>query len=185
MNYNEIIFYSKYLYNKQTMSNKSTKHHNIPLSIHGEHIPENIIKIIESKHNELHQILEVSYNSIRTMRKRLNWTLILTPEKYWSIHELQKRYFSNVDQLDDDILHAINNSFGKMIQRRMRQINEMNILLEHDRDTAHKHFTQRYSRKERRSDYINNTHERLQVLQEKDKERARRMIEMIRSWVIL
>lgn len=79
-------------------------HHINPISVGGYDIPQNIARISESKHTELHAILDMNsrlhYKLVRLAREKTNHKLVMWPEdlKYW--HDVQKLYFERLPRLD-------------------------------------------------------------------------------------
>jgi hypothetical protein len=55
-------------------------HHNIPLSLLGEHKQDNIIRLNSQEHAKLHQTQNIPYDLLRNFRKKVNH--ILVPNNY-------------------------------------------------------------------------------------------------------
>ena len=56
------------------------------------------------------------------MRMRLNDVLIRTPKKLDIVQQVQKKYFDNMDQLPDNLIHLHADSFTRQIIYRDYQI---------------------------------------------------------------
>ena len=83
---------------------KLQNHHIVPISISWPDVKQNIANISESKHTEIHRILDMNsrlhYKLVRTAREKTNHKLVMWPEdlKYW--HDAQELYFERVPRLD-------------------------------------------------------------------------------------
>ena len=55
-------------------------HHNIPLSLLGEHNQDNIIRLDSEEHKKLHKTQNIPFHLLRTFRKKVNH--ILVPNDY-------------------------------------------------------------------------------------------------------
>ena len=88
----------------QKKIDKLQDHHIIPISISGPDVRENKASITESKHVELHRILDMNsrlhYKLVRTARERTNHKLVMGPEDLKYRHDAQELYFERVPRLD-------------------------------------------------------------------------------------
>ena len=75
------------------------RHHVIPISLGGFDIPENIIHITPNEHKELHDTLNLHYNSIRTYRKRTNSIIFIDEYSIREMMKVQELYFKNSENL--------------------------------------------------------------------------------------
>lgn len=74
-------------------------HHVIPISLGGFDIHENIIHITESEHKELHDTLNLHYQSIRKYRMRTNSIIFINEYSVREMMKVQELYFKKSDLL--------------------------------------------------------------------------------------
>jgi hypothetical protein len=88
----------------QKKIDKLQDHHIIPISISWPDVKQNIANISESKHLELHRILDMNsrlhYKLVRTARQKTNHKLIMWPEDLKYRHDAQELYFERIPRLD-------------------------------------------------------------------------------------
>lgn len=91
------------MYNQKKIE-KLQNHHLVPISISGPDVRQNIASISESKHLELHRILDMNsrlhYKLVRTAREKTNHKLVMWPEDLKYRHDAQDLYFERVPRLD-------------------------------------------------------------------------------------
>ena len=75
------------------------RHHVIPISIGGFDIQENIIHINIAEHKELHDTLNLGYESIRTYRRRTNNIIFINEYSVRELIKVQELYFRNAQHL--------------------------------------------------------------------------------------
>ena len=71
------------------------RHHVIPISLGGFDIQENIIHITIAEHKELHETLNLGYESIRMYRKRTNNIIFINEYSVRELMKVQELYFRN------------------------------------------------------------------------------------------
>ncbi len=83
---------------------KKEIHHIIPISLLGEDIPENTMKITKEMHNQIHKVLNIHYKWIRKLRILWNSVDINRIQYEKAALSLQKEYFRNLPKLPDYIV---------------------------------------------------------------------------------
>lgn len=83
---------------------KLQNHHVIPVSCLWPDTKENIVSLTESKHAEIHRILDMNsrlhYKLVRDARLKTNHKLVMWPDDLRYRHDVQTLYFERVPRLD-------------------------------------------------------------------------------------
>lgn len=96
---------------------QTEKHHVIPVSIWWQDIPENIVVLSKQVHKYVHKILNLPYSQIRELRMISNDPKAPIKDVYRKEVDIQKRYFWNLDSLEDEVREMHINSLLSQIAR--------------------------------------------------------------------
>lgn len=94
------------------ISNPSN-HHTIRLGDGGHDIPNNIMAVEQNTHDMIHCTLDpwgkCHSRGIRSYNKLMNGKYIVSPDAIQVLHDLQRRYFENLDKLPLEVqkMHKI------------------------------------------------------------------------------
>jgi len=96
---------------------RTSRHHVIPISIGGWDVEQSIIFLTPEEHTKLHQIMNISYDSIRTFRKRTNHILFVNEYYVRELAMVQEIFFKKLDKLDPFIIDLIATSLNQLVVR--------------------------------------------------------------------
>lgn len=98
---------------------RTSRHHVVPISIGGWDIEQNIIFLTPEEHTKLHQIMNISYDSIRTFRKRTNHILFVNEYYVRELALVQEIFFQKLDKIDPFVIELIAESLHKLVLRAL------------------------------------------------------------------
>jgi len=106
------------------MKEKYQDHHCLPVSIGGHDWPENIVRLIESDHTQVHKVLNLPYQKIRSFRLKTNHMVHRNSQEF--IRELRKihlAFFQNINMLPKKIQNQLRDSIRETTERLIREHN--------------------------------------------------------------
>lgn len=78
---------------------KTNIHHNIPIALFGEDIPENKVAIDTKLHDKIHGTQNLSQNKLRKTRMEVN-SILVPNDRFWDIRrEIWGEYFEPANTL--------------------------------------------------------------------------------------
>ncbi len=106
-------------------------HHIIPISLWGEHIKKNKLKIIDVEHRTLHYTQNFDYWIIRRYKEKTNWLLVPNDVSLALKKELRKKFFEKVIIRDEEQLDGLNDLSGEENKDFMIAVD---VLIEKERE---------------------------------------------------
>lgn len=123
--------FDEYLKNTSSQTQQLEQHHIIPVSLGGLDTATNLRDILTSPHKLIHQILNVSEWSMRTLKKALAKS-IANNDIIWALkayQHTQNFYFQNIDNLPQELKALHYESFLEQIKELESMIKDLEDFL--------------------------------------------------------
>ncbi len=117
---------------------RTSRHHVVPISIGGWDCEENIVFLTPAEHTELHKLMNISYESIRTFRKRTNHIIFVNEYYVRELAMVQEVFFKNLHKLNSFMIEQIATSLYRLVRKMIRdyQIEKFHVATSFDTDLS-------------------------------------------------